>query len=497
MSNVVVVVFPLSPMRSLNVSYSDQSPPIVLAGDKGTKVVLFSHKNLQVYDALSGEVLYKFLTVKPVGQNCVLAARGDVVLCNSVDDENSLKVISASTYRVSHTIKVFDDRDDDQFLMITQIAMKSAEEVFVAKKMKVDLYSVRSGEKLRSYAGKIDDWIKNMHLSPDEGFLIFPKEDKVAMLDLVTGERKELLEHTDYTARVTSVSSDLVLTSCADNVVRLWDLTREDVPKETAKPETALRIYLLPSDARHVLTVGRLGLDNYVATMWDLDTCLPVRKVRNLTSNYLQVINERRAALRVGTRLAVVNLDSWKVVKVMRGRLAPLLFGSTDDIQLVNGGTELLTYSEDRKLLKIYDIDTGGEVAELRPWPPAHELRAFLVDPPGRVVVFVSSEEKGALWDVVQRKMLFKVERGACYERFTLTHAGFSPDGHYFVVSQRKADEKDWVRHPMVWDVHQGDRITLVLYSCVQCNQACASIQVSGVVPTLPSLRPNPAPTQP
>ena len=432
---------------------------MVLAGEDGTKVILFSDKNLRVFHALSGKVLHEFRGLKPVGesgQHSLLTARNDVVLCNSSDNENSLKVISASTYRVSHSIRVFDKQDDDEFLLLTQIALKSADEVLVAKKMKVDLYAVQSGEKLRSFRGKIDDWIKNMYLSPDEEFLIFPKGNKVAFLDLVTGERKDRLEHTDYTSRAVAVHNELILTSAGDNIARTWDLTREDVQQQVGKPETALRIYCLPNDARHLVTVGRLGIDRYAATVWDITTCLPVRKVTNITSNYLEIINERRAAMRCDDRLAIVNLDSWNVVTVIKGKLPPFQFATTADVRVVNEGTELLTYSEDRRLLKIYNIESGDEVAELRPPRLEDEIRAFLVDPQGRFVVYICPKERGVVWDVIKRQMLFKADREKCYEKLTLSHAAFTPNGRYFIVSQRKTDEADYIRHPVVWDVREG-----------------------------------------
>ena len=181
--------------------------------------------------------------------------------------------------------------------------MKSENEVLVAKKMKIDLYSVDKDELLRTYKCKIDDWIQNASIDPTHSLLVFPKRDKVALIDLESGERKDVLLHPNYVSRALAVDCDIILSSSGDNVVRVWDLTRKDVHQRVDKPELLTNIYSIPDNSRHLVTVGRLGIDNFCVTIWDLPTMLPVRKVTGLTTSY-STIKESLFALTIA-------LQSW------------------------------------------------------------------------------------------------------------------------------------------------------------------------------------------
>lgn len=286
--------------------------------------------------------------------------------------------------------------------------------------------------------------------------LVFPKRDKVAFLGLESGERKDVLQHPNYVSRAFAVSRDVILTSGGDNIVRVWDLTRKDVHHQVEKPETLVNIYSIPGDPGHLLTVGRLGIDNYCVTVWDLGTMLPVRKITGIKTSYLQLIDDKRVVIREDKNVAIVDLATWKVETVLKGNIPPFDFLGIDDICVVNNKTEILTYSHDRKNLTLYNIETGDQVAVLKSSQPQHILRSFLVNSEGTVAVWTDEPcVQVFVWDLVTREQIFVIEREG-YERLTMSHAGLTPNGKYFVSSARKTKKSDYVRHPSVWDVEKS-----------------------------------------
>ena len=460
---ILILQFFLSDVNSCNrveAKYFENCPPFTLAGEDGSKVVFLKEKGLHVIFATSGKFLHQFSSINPVGgagQNSLLTSWKDIVLCNSKDDENSLKVIDTSSYKVLHSITVFSQKDEDEFLHLTQIAMKSENEVLVAKKMKIDLYLVDTGECLRTYKCKVDDWIRNLSLDPTQSVLVFPKGDKVALIDLESGERKDVLPHPNYVSRAFAVGCDVILTSGGGSIVRVWDLTREDVHEQVEKPEILVNIYSIPGDSRHLVTVGRLGIDNFCVTIWDLPTMLPLRKVTGIKTSYLQIINHRRAAIRVDQNVAIVDLHQWKVVTVLKGQIPPYDLLGVDDVCVVNDRTEILTYSRDRKNLTLYDIETGDQVAVLKSGQSQLDIRSFLVNSEGTVVVWNVAKHGDQLyvWDLETREQIFVIQRDGC-ERLTMTHAGFTPDGQYFVSSAREGKKSEYIQFSAVWDVQRS-----------------------------------------
>ena len=450
----VVVLFSLI---RLETKFFESSPPFKLAGEKGSKIVFLKERSLNVILTSSGKRLHQDPSIKPVGnagQNSLLTAWNDILLCNSKEDENSLKVIDLKEFRTLRSIRVFEEDDEEEFLHLTQILMKSESEVFVAKKMKIDLYSVDEGQKLRTFKCKIDDWIQNASIDGARSLLVFAKRAMVALVDLENGERKDVLRHPNYVSRAYAVSSNVILTSAGDNVVRVWDLTREDVHQGAEKPEVLMNIYSIPENSRYLLTVGRLGIDNFCVTIWDLCTMLPVRKVTGITTSYLVVVNDRRVALRVNNRVAVVDLETWKVVQVLKGQIPDYDLSGVDDICIVKNRNEIVTFSHDRKSLTIYDIETGDQVAVLKSSSPELQIQNFLVNSEGTHVLWSMDKlcDRVYVWDLETREELFTIEREG-YERLTFSHAALTPDGHFFGCSARKTERTDCVRLTAIWDL--------------------------------------------
>lgn len=422
-------------------------------------MVFFEQNGLKSIDCITRKLNFKMKDILPVGssgQNSLLASYEDTVLCNSKQDENSLNVLDVRHGNVVHTFVVFDSKDDEAFLNLTEIVMRNPDEVIVAKKLVVDLYDVQSGSKLKTIRCKLDNWIKHVSVVADSDVMVFPKRNKVAVLDLGTGERRDVLEHSNYLSRTLAAGGSIIVTSGGDSVVRIWDLSRENIHHQTEKPETVLHIYSLPTDSRHVITVGRLGLDVHVITTWDLSTFLPVCRVSNISSNYLKVINDRRAALRVDNRAVIVDINSWKVLCVLKGKIPDFIYAGTPDLCVVNEATEILTYSFDQKSLKIYSIESGEETGRLIGPRQYFKIQAYIVNSEGTVLAHNDEPlEVIFIWDVVKREQLFSIDRTG-YTRFVLTLAAFTPDGTNFVLSIRRTNEDDYIRHPSVWDVDKS-----------------------------------------
>ena len=97
------------------------------------------------------------------------------------------------------------------------------------------------------------------------------------------------------------------------------------------------------------------------------------------------------------------------------------------------------------------------QVATLKSRRPNEVINAFMADDRGTVVVYNDDPlDTAFFWDLETREFLFEVKRKGKYKSLTLTHASFTPNGKYFVVSMRKTDETDYIRHPCVWNIQES-----------------------------------------
>ena len=148
----------------------------------------------------------------------------------------------------------------------------------------------------------------------------------------------------------------------------------------------------------------------------------------------------------------------------------------------MNDNKEILTFSHDRKNLTLYDIKTGDQVAVLKSSRPELDIQNFLVNADGTVALWNTDKPQPAncskmfVWNLETREEMFVIEREG-YERMTVAHAEFTPDGRYFMSSARKAKKSDYIRHTAVWDIQRSK------YGHLQSNTPIFSITPYTVKP--------------
>ncbi|KAJ7389990.1 NACHT and WD repeat domain-containing protein 2 [Desmophyllum pertusum] len=89
-------------LHRVETKYFESYPPFTVAGKNGSKIVFLKEKGLHVISTSSGKFLHQFSSINPVGsagQNSLLTSWNDTVLCNSKEDENSLKVIDTNSFK--------------------------------------------------------------------------------------------------------------------------------------------------------------------------------------------------------------------------------------------------------------------------------------------------------------------------------------------------------------------------------------------------------------
>ena len=154
--------------------------------------------------------------------------------------------------------------------------------------------------------------------------------------------------------------------------------------------------------------------------------------------------------------MAIVDLLTWKVVTVLKGKIPAYDFLGVDDICVVNNREEILTFAHDRKSLILYNVETGDQVAVLKTSRSELEIPHFFVNPEGTVAVWDvdSLSHQLSVWNLKTREEIFVIDREGSEK-----HTEFTPDGRYFMFSARK--KSDYVVRTAVWDIQASKYTTI------------------------------------
>lgn len=295
-------------------------------------------------------------------------------------------------------------------------------------------------------------------------------------------KEKQLLKHPPTTAIVGVACVDLkmVLTVSDDLMARVWDLEPQggsEVNFEDNKDVNSIQqlVLIRSSVQKQVITKSKTPGPICV---WNTSSCQVIRTLNNTNADEILVVDDTRAVVRSGTKLAIIDLQEGKLIKHMRSdfpaktdkvhRHASSLYKRRDlalrlaespravptslkfsDCALV-GTTHVLILSKDRLYLKLASLETGELVTKLKGGQHA-VIETLMVSGNGMVAVCSCENAPLIVWDLREKSKRYTLEISGHYPR--LTTADISFNGHY-LVDVMKLDKTH--RSVVTWDLEIG-----------------------------------------
>lgn len=295
-------------------------------------------------------------------------------------------------------------------------------------------------------------------------------------------KEKQLLKHPPTTAIVGVACMDLkmVLTVSDDLMARVWDLEPQggsEVNFEDNKDVNSIQqlVLIRSSVQKQVITKSKTPGPICV---WNTSSCQVIRTLNNTNADEILVVDDTRAVVRSGTKLAIIDLQEGKLIKHMRSdfpaktdkvhRHASSLYKRRDlalrlaespravptslkfsDCALV-GTTHVLILSKDRLYLKLASLETGELVTKLKGGQHA-VIETLMVSGNGMVAVCSCENAPLIVWDLREKSKRYTLEISGHYPR--LTTADISFNGHY-LVDVMKLDKTH--RSVVTWDLEIG-----------------------------------------
>ncbi|XP_022796831.1 NACHT and WD repeat domain-containing protein 2-like isoform X2 [Stylophora pistillata] len=333
----------------------------------------------------------------------------------------------------------------------------------------------------------------------------------IAIWNLETAiKEKQVLKHPPTTAivRVSCVDLKTVVTVSDDLMARVWDLETQEgseVCFEDNKETNSIQqlIPIKSSVQKQVITKSKTPGPICV---WNLSSCQIIRTLNNTNADEILVVDDTRAVIRCGTKLAIIDLQEGKLIKHMRSdfppktdkvhRHASSLYKRRDlalrlaesprvpalsttlkfsDCALV-GTTHVLILSKDRLYLKLASIDTGELVAKLKSGLNAI-IETVMVSGNGLVAVCSCENAPLIVWDLRDKAKRYTLQISGHYPG--LTTADISYNGHYLVDVTRLEKTRKSV---VTWDLETGKVKHIIGHGMNVWNVVVSSLSMRMVV---------------
>lgn len=333
----------------------------------------------------------------------------------------------------------------------------------------------------------------------------------IAIWNLETAvKEKQMLKHPPTTTivQVSCVDLKMVVTVSDDLMARVWDLEAQagsEVSFEDNKDKNSIQqlVLIKSSVQKQVITKSKTPGPICV---WNLSSCQIIRTLNNTNADEVLVVDDTRAVIRSGTRLAIIDLQEGKLIKHMRSdftaktdkvhRHASSLYKRRDlalrlaesprvaavstnlkfsDCALV-GTTHVLILSKDRLYLKLASLETGELVMKLKSGLNAI-IETVMVSGNGLVAVCSCENAPLIVWDLREKAKRYTLQISGHYPR--LTTADISFNGHY-LVDVMKLDKTH--KSVVTWDLETGKVKHIIGQGMNVWNVASSSLSMRMVV---------------
>ena len=200
-------------------------------------------------------------------------------------------------------------------------------------------------------------------------------------------------------------------------------------------------------------------------TVWNVNTCVPVRTFRNIAADHIVIMKSNKIAVYFDRRIVIIDLDSGEILNKIKGfHYQPKLLDNE----------HLVTLSRGRRFVKIVNAISGDSITMLK---SDHKscIDRLLVSSVGSVAVCIYKSEDSGInfisWDLKIKQQLPKFDsKDYIFKDSVIRYSSLSDDGEIFVTASdgtRKSSEK---QAAVVFDIKSGKVNFGLLYESSQAR---------------------------
>jgi WD40 repeat protein len=256
----------------------------------------------------------------------------------------------------------------------------------------------------------------------------------------------ELWHPNEVTSVAFSPNNRSLLTACADDKARLWDVASGQLLRTFVGHSASVMRAVFSPDGQ---TIATCSLDE-TARLWDVASGREICVLRGHEKGIQSI-----AFSPDGTQVATASEDrTARVWNVADGQMVFYLAqhrGMLADVAFSPDGKQLVTCATDGNVL-LWDIENEQVIATLLEDSDAQRSVAFS---PDGTLVAMSSIDGVLLWDVARQRISRRFATTYTEQAYYITQVGFSPGGRYLAVSSGNGGSKN--NMAQIWKIDTGE----------------------------------------
>ncbi|KAK3736404.1 hypothetical protein QZH41_017906 [Actinostola sp. cb2023] len=454
-----------------------QKPPVAYAEDE-TLLVALARNTLRVWQVSDCKVI-KDIPIKDVDVDDelgLLAARGKYVVYN-LKGKKTIHFVDIKQGKEVAKVTV-NYKEIDGSSPIKDLKVTSKDQVIVVPSSQEDhlrIYDLHTANLVREVTTfKMTQGMDQIQITDDGTKVLSIDMYEIRTTDLETGESDTCLRSAIFRMKIFTRDGSTILTIGQDFLLRVFDRSREG--DDENKADTTVTEYeghkiadqvtmAQPCfDNRHVVAITYVQLTNRMS-VWDTLTGQKIREMKG-SQVYPTAIRLSQDSTRVVGLIHDEKLPHYKVINLKEGVVERNLEGGA--CKRINAygmidNHRMISFSRNRKNLKIWDIITGKVVDLIKLGKAKHLFEEMLISPDGKIVVISFTNMSDTYPENTTRPLyvyntVTKQQKVLTMEKIALSLyiAAISDDGKYLITFEQYSK-------PYLWNLETGQMMYKLL----------------------------------
>ncbi|XP_062578157.1 uncharacterized protein LOC134240060, partial [Saccostrea cucullata] len=427
-------------------------------GKNKSTIAAFDRTELVLFDALSGkELRRKNLPTKIEGHLMEYMTGSENYVAFTSHLMEKLHVYNIKDDSFTPAVKMGEDRD------IVAMAISPDETQIVAGRgiNEIAFFEISTLQLLRTSKALEGNNLLNAIYWQNDNILTCDNQF-VIITDKFGSEVSTHFHHSVSLEDVKTCDMKLFVTMSGDNIIRVWDLEKEDVQNKLPEQPNRLRDIIPMKNTRYSVLHRTIKEGPSLFEIYDIQKHKVVksftldceaRDIFLLDDDTLTLVNSN-------DKIIKISIDTTSVSTVFEG----VIPAGNRDLRLFNNGKELVVQTRGRKNLKCYDLKSGKVTKII---PCSTEEKSTLIDVietsrEGHVIACITEDERFLICDAQKKKVIKTIAKKDLgpQARETGLDVAVSSRGNY-VIGSLQYVRKEMLTTPFVWK-KEDDEITIL-----------------------------------